>query len=190
MNDTRNIFLILLLATLTGCFWAAPTRKQNPAETERHIQKLMEAGTMALRQGTWESFERAQMAFELARDLAPNDARVLDGLGCVEWRRGHLGLATDFFNRAIALSPSYDRPYVHLALTEEQQGSKQRAQELLKTALKLNPMNFRARNNLAAMMLEAGYPHQSIKELLQAYNAGAQKDVVVLYNLNQAAESE
>ena len=79
---------------------------------------------------------------------------------------------------------------MHLALLAEREGDAKRATELLTTAIKLNPLNFRARNNLAAILLEQRYPHAAIRKLLEAYGSGAEKDVVILHNLEQAAALE
>lgn len=187
-----NTLLAVALTTVAGCVSLSTSCRTavEVQQAEARVQKLIVAATDALRQGTPEALERAQGALEVARDLSPNDPRILDGLGCVEWRREHYGLAAEFFNRAIALEPKYDRPYVHLALIAERRGRKEVAKEYLQTAIKLNPLNFRARNNLAVMLLEEGYPHAAVRQLLQAYNSGAQKDVVVLHNLKQAAELE
>jgi|GEM_PF-3305824 len=171
---------------LAGCYLPPPNTNpslEDQVRLEDTLRSALTQATADLRQGDEPGLDRAFAALEVARDLAPNDPRVFDGLGAVEYRRRNSKLAESFFKRAISLNPDYDRPYAHLALIAEDRGDRAAAIELLKLAIKLNPLNFRARNNLAKLLKDDGADAEAYKELLKAYQSGAQDDIVIAHNL-------
>ena len=179
--------LLLTLLFVSGCYLPDTSQQRISLEEEvqrdRTLRDILAAATGDLRTSSAEGIERAFAAFELARDLNPEDPRVYDGLGCVEYRRKHFDLAGHFFRRAIELAPEYDRPYAHLALIAEQKGDMPAAAALFRMALRLNPLNFRARNNYAAFLVDDGDSTNAYKELRKAYQSGAQDDIVITHNL-------
>lgn len=118
---------------------------------EAIVRALLAEGAEGLEAGGASGIDRAYGAFSVAADLAPRDARVVDGLGAVAYRRGHRDHALLLFRQAIQLDPGYSRPYAHLALIAEDDGDTEAARGLLEIARQLNPMSYRARHNLALL---------------------------------------
>ncbi|MCB0344214.1 MAG: tetratricopeptide repeat protein [Bdellovibrionales bacterium] len=181
-----------LLTPLLLCSSCVDYRALSPEQAalrEEHLQSLLNQSIEYMEQGSDDTLENANNALELARDLDPNDPRVLDALGCVEWRRGNYKLAAYFFEKALAADSGYDRAYVHLALNEERLGRIDSAEELLRIAIQLNPMNFRARNNYAALLLDKGFPHEARKQLQRAAHSAGREDAIMEINLRQTSPS-
>jgi len=152
---------LLIACLFSGCVLApGASDPETAAYREQKIRMLLTEGNKQLGQGDrlgdWDSFDRAQAAYEAARELDSGDARIIDGLGCVAWRKGNPKLAEFYFKRAIELNADYDRPIAHLALVAESRGHRHASLELLRRALQLNPLNFRARNNYAALLMKEG----------------------------------
>ena len=146
-----------------------------------------------MRKGDLEGFSNAHALLELAYEIAPGDPRVLDGFGCLAWRRGQVNLAEDYFKKALELDETYDPAYAHLALVAESKGEYQAARELLGLALRHNPLNYRARNNLAQALITRGGSSQKQRaylELRKSYYAGGIEDPVVLFNMKQFGNVE
>ncbi len=175
--------IIFLIGCAAGQAALTPEQK---AKRELKLQELLRAGNRSLRLGDWDNLDHAQSAYTLARELSPEDPRVIDGLGCVAWRKGNAEQAEFYFRRAAELNRAYDRPVAHLALVAEQRGHTVAAKELLQRALQLNPLNFKARNNLAATLMR-GDEHlaDAQRELLKAYELAGPEDPVVGFNLNE-----
>lgn len=136
-----------------GC---ASTRTDVPLDEQYRreliLQQLIEQGVLALGSRSPAGVERAFGVFSVAGQLAPDDPRVVDGLGAVAYRRGQRDYAVLLFQKAIQLDSSYSRPYAHLALIAEDDGDKEAARELLEMSRRLNPMSYRARHNLALLV--------------------------------------
>ncbi len=173
-----------------GCVPAvSPLSVQEEQMLEGTLVTLLERATVGLRRGDTRSLDEAYASLRVARELSPNDPRVLDGIGCVEWRLGNIDLAEYFFREAIAVSPEYDRPYAHLALVARDRGDTRAAEELLLMAIQINPLNYRARNNYAVEVLENGEDRESRKaayeSLLAAIQTAGEEDPVMSYNLRE-----
>ena len=183
--------IVVPLLTFGSCVRTKPLSPEALALREQHLRELLRAGTASLRQNR---ISHAEAAFQLARELHPEDPRALDGLGCVAWRKRNVRLAEHFFVRAAAVNPEYDRPVAHLALVAEARGHHRAARELLRRAIRMNPLSFRWRNNFAAVLLRgADGPRneEAYRELLKAFELAGPDDPVVRYNLgNVLRESE
>jgi Flp pilus assembly protein TadD len=158
-------FSLMLVLSLLGC--GIRPHEPGPAELaarESKMRELLRTGNRLLQRGDWDSLDRAQAAYTVARELDGSDARPIDGLGCVAWRKGNVDLAQFYFQRAVELNPEYDRPVAHLALVAEAHGHLQAARELLARAVALNPLNFRARNNFAALSIKHSRNPQLLAE--------------------------
>ena len=165
----RMIFAILCLhANLLGC-----STEQFRAEPEAVIkaQDLVDQGTVYLRLG---DLDRARSSFEVAWDLARLSA-ALDGLGCVAFLSGDLELAQARFIKAYEMNPDSAEPIANLALLYDAVGDKTHAEKLYRFAIKLDPDNYRARNNLGALIGDKGqllrsreYKYRAKAELLRA----------------------
>lgn len=158
---------------------------------EQKVLELLSQGTEALRRQTPDGVDFAHGAYTLAYELKPRDARVQDGLGAVAFFRGQLNDAEAFFKSAAALDPNYDRPYAHLALVAEKRGDLTAARELLLIALRMNPLNYRARNNYATLLLaqpggaltDRRSVEQAYKHLLRVYQTVGVEDPVASVNM-------
>ena len=187
-NQLLRVFLFgaLLFSTMTACAPIGPeVSLQDELVMEERIEALLGEATQRMREGTNLSYDQAFAALELARDLKPNDPRVIDGLGCVEWRRGNYDLAEHFFSKALELNPRYDRAYAHLAFVAKRKGDLEAARDLLKIAVALNPLNFRSRNNYAIVLAEQNDEREAYHQLLKAYQSGGRGDIVLDYNLER-----
>lgn len=115
---------------------------------EERVKELLAQAIGALREGE-QGLPAAQASLHIANELQPNDARVIDGFGCVAWRVGDVALAKQYFHYARELDPNYDRPVAHLAEVARVEGDMPLADTLYEEAIALNPLNARARNNFA-----------------------------------------
>ena len=149
---SRNIkkIVIVLVIVVTAFTTSACTPRltllspQEAVSLERELVNLLKSGLTLMRTG---DLEEAQATFDIAKELSPSDARVLDALGCVAFRRGALDRAKDYFSQSVASDRKYSRAYAHLALVAETNGDFKEAALLYKMAIKLNPLNFRGRHN-------------------------------------------
>ena len=162
---------------------------EEKAYREQKIRELLSEGNKKLRQGDWDSLDRAQAAYSTARELDRDDARVIDGLGCVAWRKGNAQLAEVYFRRSIELNRDYDRPLAHLALVAESRGHHRASVELLRQAMELNPLNYRTRNNYAAVLMDtdgrSDEPQlaEAHRELLKAYELAGPEEEFISKNI-------
>lgn len=193
MFGKNNCIALLLLLSFSGCVPPAPL-VLSPEQLAAKEQKLVSLLTIATQDLRANKLAPAEAALKLAQELSPDDPRVLDGLGCVAWRRGNYDLAEEFFKRALSQNGLYDRGYMHLAFIAAERGDSRAAEELLRISLQLNPLNFRARNNLAAELLDAGARPgaraEAYNELLIAIQSAQKADVVLGENLLRAQREE
>lgn len=180
------VFILLLI--LSACRHQLPqaTNYTDGYKRENTIVELLRAGTKRLRSASSADLSQARAQFELARELAPEDPRVWDALGCVEIRRGGSKLAEFYFREALKRNQNYDRAYMHLASIAESRGDLPAAEELLRTSVAMNPLNLRSRNNLAAFLIN--HKQASPKSQGEAYGEllkvkSRDEDQVVRHNL-------
>lgn len=150
---------------LAACMPPKPQDLETEQEIEAKLKTLLAVAVTSLRR---DEPEQAEAVLELARELRPADARVLDGFGCVYFRQGRMAEARGMFQRAISADRGYSRPYAHLAAIAKQNGDFQAANELLRAALTLNPLNNRARTNYS-VLIHGTDPQRSYRELTKAY---------------------
>lgn len=177
-----------LCSILVGCARSAPLSPEEQTLREQRIRQLLSSGNRSLRAGD-EGLDAALASYTIARELAPEDPRVLDGLGCVAWRKGNIDMAEMYFRRAAELDSRYDRPVAHLALVAEARGHRRAALGLLVRAVQMNPLSFRARNDFAAEILrihrsgkELGEAH---REILKALELAGPDEPVLRFNLEE-----
>lgn len=187
-----------LLVSLTGAWWfiaagcapvATELNVQQEVAREKRVRELLIEARDLLRSNSVKNHRHALQALELGRELMPSDPRILDGIGCVEWRLGNEKTAEYFFKKALASKPNYDRAYAHLALVAESRGEFVAAIGLYRRALNHNPMNARARNNLAVLLLDNSRDplvrRRAEEQIRRAAHSFSKKDAVVEYNLLQ-----
>lgn len=179
-----KLFSVLILFSCSTVKFSA----EEEAFVERKVRMLLLQGNKYLTED--DSLLLAKASYQVARELKPNDARVLDALGAVAWREGKDQVALDFFKAAYAQDYRYDRPLVHLALVAEKRGDILAAKELLLKAIKMNPLNYRAKNNLGALIANYNLDsrNESISHFYQSYALAGKDDPVVNYNLRKEQE--
>ena len=148
----KNVKLQLALCLCSVCLCMGCVQNLSLAQRSkraRSLEQLLNSSVLWMRSEEGNYLDQAESALRLAAELAPRDPRVIDGLGCVYWRRGDFSAAEKYFKQAANLDASYERAYVHLALVAERKGMNEEAGRLLEHALFLNPLDYRARNNYA-----------------------------------------
>ncbi len=185
----KHLFFLLLLFNSLACF--LPRKKFLPEEevfVEQKVKLLLAQGNKFLLKK--DTLNLAKASYQVARELKPNDPRVIDGLGAVAWREGEIELALYYFKRAYSFDSKYDRPLVHLALIAEKRGDLFAAKELLLKAIEINPLNYRAKNNLAVLIkhYEKDPDKKGLTELYQAYALAGKDDPVLNYNFAKEKE--
>ena len=80
------------------------------AQRERVIQDSLAKGVAHLNSSAESSLAQAMASFHVAWQLAPEDPRVLDALGCIYYRLGQYEIARNMFKEAIRRNEKYDRP--------------------------------------------------------------------------------
>lgn len=162
--------LALFSITVSGCA-VAPDRVVggDKSSIEWQISALLRRSRAALNDGRREQTDRAEALLDLAASLKSHDARVVDGLGCVAWRRGLIMEARRRFQEAIDLDPAFDAAYMHLALAEQVLGNLNQTRELLAAGARLNPLNYQLLNNYAAFLIDTGSGNSALKN--EAYQS-------------------
>ena len=186
-----NIAIVTML-TGVGCgLLGGPPPVEDRMERLQRVRALLRVSIREMRMGTPRSYDNAHAALLLARELQPQDPRVLDGLGCIEWRKENYERAERFFKQAVTMAPRYAPGYVHLAHVAERREEYQVAIELLILATRLDPANYRARNNLAVSIRKQTIQEPNAQadrlayyELLKAIQGSSEVDPVLNYNLN------
>lgn len=138
-----------------------------------------------LREANPQAVRSAQVAFSAAYELAPQDPRVIDGLGCVAFQQGRLDSASRYFLSAMHIDPKYDRAYAHLALVAEKKGQYGEAGRLHKMALLVNPLNYRARNNYAIFLADSDKKLLARYELTKARIFSEAMEPIIERNIRQ-----
>jgi Flp pilus assembly protein TadD len=82
---------------------------------------------------------RAEAEFELAVRLDAGNVAALNGLGVVLMQMGEASQAMERFEQCRRLAPSYDRPYLNMAVLYVNAGQPQKARELLSEYLAKQP---------------------------------------------------
>jgi len=142
----------LVMVALTAMLAACATLEPASVEEQQEALTLIDRGTMLLRE---HQLDEAEAAFDVAWQLSRLPA-ALDGLGCVAFQRERYGEAEQIFARVYKLDPSYSNALMNLAQVYEQTGRVALAEGLYERGLAADPRHFRARNNLAVLMVERG----------------------------------
>lgn len=160
------------IVLVAGCAWSTgvrvPLTVEQALNREAVVQRLLTVAVAGLEAGGEADLGVAEDALRFASEIAPDDRRVLDGLGAIAWRRCRVQEAKELFQRAIAADPAYSRPYAHLALVAEAEGDVPAARALLRAALARNPLNYRARAQREALELrvrERGFAKRSVGQV-------------------------
>lgn len=173
----RELLLFSLFLFLACQACAQPRRDANlfPFENSREviIREMLRRAGRELRSGSKNSLLRAQSEYEFILELRPFDPRALDGLGCVAFRLGRNLAAEWYFKKSYEKNPGYDRSLEHLAALQVKEGDLSLAESLYRQAIAINPLNYRARNNLSLLLSPPSAPEspekgEAIRQLLKA----------------------
>ena len=88
-----------------------------------------------------DKFEDARVELQRAVEFRPGDPVTLNNLGVVFLRLNKLTDASKCFERCLRMAPDYDRPFLNIASIYQQQGQRQKAQEVLKDFVSRHPDN-------------------------------------------------
>jgi tetratricopeptide (TPR) repeat protein len=88
-----------------------------------------------------DKFDAARTELERSVQLQPGDPIALNNLGVVFLRLDKSSDAFRCFDRCLRMAPDYDRPFLNIASIYQQQGQRQKAQEVLKDFLSRHPDN-------------------------------------------------
>jgi tetratricopeptide (TPR) repeat protein len=177
------IFGAILCLLSIGC---APIEVLPVAEEvarARAMERLLKQASIDLERNTPRALNRAEGALRLVSEIAPEEPRALDGLGCIAFRRKRFGEAEGFFKKALDVAPDYAAAWAHLALIAEGRGHLHAAKALYQRALEKNPLNYRARNNYAVFILEnLQSPSSGFEELQKALAQGGTREAILSNN--------
>jgi Flp pilus assembly protein TadD len=97
------------------------------------------------------------------------DFRTLMQQGSAHLNNGRFAEAETVFRRVLEQYPNYDDAMQLLGITLFRQGNAVDGESLVRSAIRVNPQNIGARNNLAAMLRDLGRLEESSAELQQLY---------------------
>jgi tetratricopeptide (TPR) repeat protein len=98
----------------------------------------------------------AEQSLRKALSIDPNNSDVIFQLGQLQQQKGSLDEAKASFEKLVQKNPRDPRPLALLGMVAEAQHDSQRAEQLYRKALGLQPDNAIAANNLAYLMLQHG----------------------------------
>ena len=178
LESLRMAAIVILSSFSFGC--AVPPNamlgSQAPSASivEPEVVRLLQIANHNLNAPDISRLILARSALLLAQQLAPNDARVIDGFGCVSWQLGRLDEAEFFFAQAYRRDPQYARALGHLALAAYRRGDTVRARQLFDEALAKHPLDSRTRNNFAVLKWErSGGTGRNLTEILEELEKAA-----------------
>jgi Flp pilus assembly protein TadD len=190
MKLSRIQVLLLSVLIQFGCSIGSQV---DPVVARTKVEQMLASARDNMRLNSRESRARASAQLEIAYSLQPASPAVLDALGCLEWQNGRIAEAEAFFNRALIADPLFDPTYVNLAVIAEGRGNPNQARELLRRAIEINPLNYKARNNFASLLYDYAYSSADEKvayqELLKAVESAPALDNTLRYNLKKFKSS-
>jgi len=127
-------------AWLAGVNQANRTVVKNTAEFQARLQRVVLANArLDLRMGR---FDIAQKTVVRYLKMRPNDARAYYLFGEIfrqRDRQADIATAVGYYEKAIALDPSYPEPHKALGLVHYKEGQKQLAKKFFESCLRLSP---------------------------------------------------
>src|SRR6202008_2326856 len=94
-------------------------------------------------------YEEAEQQYQLAAQIAPDDARAFAGLGNVYVDQGKFAAAVDAYQKAIKLKPDYNGAYLPLAFSLARRDRYPEAIGVYAETLKRDPSSPEVYNNLS-----------------------------------------
>jgi tetratricopeptide (TPR) repeat protein len=156
--------------------WFCSCRTQTASIASPEIEQLLNQGFQLSEE---RDYNNAEACFETAYELGAG-ALALDALGSVAFATHKLEKAELLFKKAIQENPKMSIARTHLAYIYEIQGRNLDASEEYTTAIKLEPKNYMARNNLAALHFDK-HKHINLKKAILF----SKKEIYKAYALNR-----
>src|SRR5262245_50231106 len=94
-------------------------------------------------------YEEAEQQYQLAAQIAPDDARAFAGLGNVYVDQGKFAQAVDAYQKALKVKPDYTGAYLPLAFSLARLDRYPEAIDVYKETIKRDPTNPEVYNNLS-----------------------------------------
>ncbi len=127
--------------------------------------------------GCWVCVMVAAVAADAAVDVPLRDEAVNYRLqGYQLQAKGSLGEAVSYYQKSIALDPSYPTPHNDLGVIFEQQGQLDEAEREYRRALELDPNYLSAHSNLALLYEKRGQFDQAVRHWEQRSALGSPSD--------------
>ena len=95
-------------------------------------------------------------------------ADVNTSLGIAYMRQGHLDLAYDRLNKALALDPRYSKAHNAMGRLQERLGNLPKAEEHFREAIELNPLDSAAQTNFGSFLCRTDRQAEGEQRFLQA----------------------
>ena len=128
----------------------------------------------------------AREQYAAAREIAPDDAEILNNLGLTLAQLGETDAARQRFEEAGAADPEWAVPFFHLGDLFSDQEAFADAEAAYSEALVRNPQFDRAQFNRGTVRYQRGEFQGAFEDFLAVYQARPE-DTDALYNLGAAA---
>src|SRR6185436_1113313 len=136
----------------------APVRKQDPIIAKAN----------AARSAPKPRYDEAEQQYQLAAQIAPDDARAFAGLGNVYVDQGKFAQAVDAYQKAIKVKPDYNGAYLPLAFSLARLDRYPEAIDIYKEALKRDSTSPEIFNNLSFAYNHSGHYQEAVEASQQA----------------------
>ena len=131
-------------------------------------QDALIARANAARSAPKPRYAEAEEQYQLAAQIAPDDARAFAGLGNVYVDQGKFALAVDSYQKAIKLKPDYNGAYLPLAFSLARLDRYPEAIEVYNETLRRDPSSPEVYNNLSFAFNHNGRYQEAVDASLQA----------------------
>lgn len=162
---SRPEWLMINMMFLLFCSGCAGNREVSTSV--ENAQRQIDRGVLCLKLG---DVQRAKAHFTLALEFAPVAAAV-DGLGAAAFLEGDLEEAGRLFERAFSMDAGHAASLTNLGIFHEAMGDADEAEVWYMRALRKNPGDYRARNNLAALQYDRNSDPETVQEMLMQAQA-------------------
>ena len=139
-----------------------------PANPPVRQQDAIIARANAARSAPKPRYAEAEEQYQLAAQIAPDDARAFAGLGNVYVDQGKFAAAVDSYQKAIKLKPDYSGAYLPLAFSLARLDRYPEAIDVYNETLKRDPSSPEVYNNLSFAFNHSGRYQDAVDASMQA----------------------
>src|SRR6476660_5050680 len=136
-----------LTASSQGASGGGRIKSRPPKPPERKQDPII-ARANAARSAPKPRYEEAEQQYQLAAQIAPDDARAFAGLGNVYVDQGKFAQAVGAYQQAIKVKPDYTSAYLPLAFSLARLDRYPESFEVYQKTLQIDPTNPEVYNNL------------------------------------------